>query len=238
MTREHGPRKGHRWTDEELNLVCYLRHIQHWHFSKIQKANFPLLSQHAVGGAYRHLTPEDRTRRALAVASVVADCQHTREHNSPHQAQPLLQSTELGPSHLKPTNTDALLSSTGNNSARYNLRPNRPTTFAEQKSRYMIDRVRFPHFFESYRHHLKHCELPDHEYIPPSHTPSPRSSECSISVRSSQPSRASSLELFGLEPRSPKLSDYTPSVCSIRSSDTSSAEFFSTDESSRQDGFE
>lgn len=220
MTREHRPRKGHRWTDKELNLVCYLRHIRHWHFSKIQKANFPLLSRHAVGGAYRHLPPEDRTRRALAVASVVADCQHTREHNSPHQAQRMLPI------------------STGNNSVRYNLRPNRPTTFVEQKSRYMVDRVRFPYFFESYRHHLKHCELPDSEYIPPSHTPSPRSSECSQSVRSSQPSRASSLELFGLEPRSPELSDYRSSVCSICSSDTSSAEFFSTDESPRQDGFE
>jgi hypothetical protein len=238
MTRKPGSQKGHNWIDEELSLVCYLRNIRHWRFTQIQKTNFPSLSRHAVGGAYRNLPPEERTRRALAVASVIADCQNTTEHNSPRQAQPALPNPEQGPSHLNSTNTDALLTSTGNSPARYNLRPNRPITFAEQQSRYMVDRVRFPHFFGSYSRHLKSYELPDSEYVPPSHTPSPRSSERSQSVHSSQPSKASSLELFGLEPRSPELLSYTPSVLSICSSAISSAEFFSTEESPHQDGFE
>lgn len=238
MRRKHGSQKGHNWVDEELSLVCYLRNIRRWRFTQIQKTNFPSLSRHSVGGAYRNLPPEERTRRALAVASVIADCHHTTEHNSLRQAQPALSNPGQGPSHLNSPISDVLLTATSNNSARYHFRPNRPTTFKEQKSRYTVDRIRFPHFFESYSHHLKHYELPDSDYVPPSHTPSPRSSEHSQSVLSSQPSKASSLELFGLEPRSPELLSNTPSVLSIRSSDTSSTEFFSTEESPRQDGFE
>jgi hypothetical protein len=238
MRRKHGSQKGHNWIDEELSLVCYLRNIRHWRFTQIQKTNFPSLSRHSVGGAYRNLPPEERTRRALAVASVIADCHHTTEHNSLRQAQAALPSPEQGPSYPSSTNTDAVLTSTSNNQARYNLRPNRPSSFTDQQSRYVVDRIRFPHFFESYSQHLKPYELPDSEYVPPSHTPSPRSSERSQSVHSSQPSKASSLELFSLEPRSPELLSYTPSILSIHSSDTSSAEFFSTEESPHQDRFE
>jgi hypothetical protein len=232
MTRNHRSYKGHNWTDEEVNLVCYLRYIRNWRFTQIQRSKFPLLSRHALGGAYRRLPPEERTRRALAVKSLIAKSRHTTENDSSRQAQPTLSSPEQGPSHLNSTNTDigyAPVTSIGHDSNRYNLRPNRPTTFAERKPRYMVDRVRFPHFFESYSQHFKPCELSDSEYVPPSHTPTPSSSEYSQSVNSSQPSEASSLELFGLEPRSPELSNYTPSVHSIRSSDTSSAEFFSTE---------
>ena len=233
MTRKHRLYKGHKWTDEELNLVCYLRCIRYWRFTQIQRANFPLLSRHAVGGAYRKIPPEERTRRALAAAPAIAKSRHTTGRNSPRQAQPAFSSPEQGPSHFNSTNTEtgyAPLTSSGNNSTRYNLRPNRPTTFAERKPRYTVDRVRFPHFFESYSRHLKPCELPDSEYVPPSHTLTPSSSEYSHSLSSSQPSEISSLELFGLEPRSPELSNHTPSVHSIRSSGSSSVEFFSTEE--------
>ena len=233
MTRRKGSYKGHRWTDEELNLVCYLRHVRQWRFSQIQKVKFPLLSRHALGGAYRRLPLEERTRRAIAAAPVIANSRHTTRRNSPRQAQPALPRLEQGPDHLNSTNTEighAPLTSNGNNSNRYNLRPNRPTTFTERKPRYMVDRVRFPHFFESYRNHLKPHELSESEYIPPSHTPTPSSSEYSHSISTSLPSEISSLELFGLEPRSPEISDHTPSVHSIRSSGSSSAELFSTEE--------
>lgn len=231
MKRKRGPYS--QWTDKELNLVCYLRYIRHWPFSKIQKANFPLLSQHAVGAAYRNLPPEERTRRALAAVPVIAESRRTTGRNSPSQTQPAFSNPERGPIHLSSTNIEIGLtpsSSNSNTSNRYNLRPNRPTTFTERKPRYTVHRVRFPHFFESYRNHLKPYELSDSEYIPPSHTPTPGSSDCSHSVSSSPPSEISSLELFGLEARSLELSNRTPSAHSIRSSGSSSAEFFSTEE--------
>jgi hypothetical protein len=233
MTRRHRSYKGHSWTEEELNLVCYLRSIRHWRFTQIQRAKFPLLSRHAVGGAYRKLPPAERTRRALAVASVLAKSRHTAGRKSPHQAQAASSSPERGLSPLSSTNTEvghAPLTSGDNNSTRYSLRPNRPTTFPERKPRYTVDRVRFPHFFESYSRYLKACELPDSEYVPPSHTPTPSSSDRSPSVISSLPSAASSLELFGLEARSLNSSDCDPSVVSDVPDDGSSSEFFSPEE--------
>ncbi|KAJ6118424.1 hypothetical protein N7471_013891 [Penicillium samsonianum] len=181
----------------------------------------------------RRLPPKERSRRALAVAPVIAKSRHITGRNSQRQAQSEFSKPEQRPSHLNSTNTEighATLTFNGIKSNRYNLRPNRPTIFAERKPRYMVDRVRFPHFFESYSNHLKPYDLPDSEYVPPSHTPTPSSSEYSHSINSSQPSEASSLDLFGLEPRSPEPSNHTPSVHSIRSSSSSSAEFFSTEE--------
>jgi hypothetical protein len=233
MTRRQGSYKGHKWTDEELNLVCYLRCIRHWRFTQIQKAKFPLLSRHSVGGAYRKITPEERIQRALAAVPVNTKSRYTTEHNLSRQAQPVFSNT--GPRDSLPNSTsneirDTPLRANVETPNRYNLRPNRPTTFAERESRYLVDRVRFPHFFESYRNSLKPNELPDSEYIPPSHTPTPSLSEQSESISSSPPSEISSLELFGLEARSPEPSDHTPSIHSICSSDSSSAEFFSTEE--------
>ena len=233
MTRRQGSYKGHKWTDEELNLVCYLRCIRHWRFTQIQKAKFPLLSRHSVGGAYRKIAPEERTLRALAAAPINTKSRRTTERNLSRQAQPV--SSNTGPRQGHPNSTsneirDTPLGANGENPNRYNFRPNRPTTFAERKPRYMVDRARFPQFFESYRNHLKSNEQPDSEFIPPSHTPTPSTSEHSQSISSSPPSEISSLELFGLEARSPEPSDHTPSVHSICSSDSSSVEFFSTEE--------
>ena len=233
MTRKHRSYKGHNWTDEELSLVCYLRNVRHWRFTQIQKANFPLLSRHAVGGAYRNLPPEERTRRAHAAASVIARPRRTTAHNSLHQAQPAFSSPEQGPSQLNSTDTEigyAPLIPSGNGSTRYNLRPNRPTTFAERKPRYTVDRARFPHFFASYHRYLKPCELPDTEYVPPSHTPTLSSSDRSPSVVSSLPSATPSLELFGLEARSLNSSDRDSSVTPYLANDGSSSEFFSPEE--------
>ena len=219
MARRQGSYKGHNWSDEELNLVCYLRCIRHWRFTQIQKAKFPLLSQHSVGRAYRRLPPEERTPRALAAVPVNTRPRHITERN-------------VSSHHSSANNEirDTPLDTNGDNPNRYNLRPNRPSKFVERKSRYMVDRDRFPHFFESYRDSTKPNELPDSEYIPPSHTPTPSSSEHSPSISSSPPSEISSLELFGLEARSPELSNHTPPVLSVYSSGSSSAELFSTEE--------
>jgi len=234
MARRQGSYKGHKWTDDELNLVCYLRCIRHWRFTQIQRAKFPLLSRHSVGGAYRNIPPPERTRRALAAVPVNTRPRHITERNVSSQSE--LASSNRGLRHSYHSSTsneviDTVLATNGDNLNRYNLRPIRPTTFAERELRYTVDRNRFPHFFESYRDSFKPNELPDSEYIPPSHTPTPSSSEHSPSIISSPPSEISSLELFGLEARSPELSNHTPSVLSICSSSSSSAEFFSTEES-------
>jgi hypothetical protein len=229
MARRKGSYKGHKWTEEELNLVCYLRYIRHWRFTQIQRAKFPLLSRHSVGGAYRSIPPQERTHRALAAVPV-----NTRPRNiTESQSQPSFSNTIPRHSHHSTANNetrDTTLDTNGDNPNRYNLRPNRPSIFAERKPRYMVDRDRFSHFFESYRSSLKPNEPLDSEYIPPSHTPTPSSSEYSLSISSSPPSEISSLELFGLQARSPEPSNHTPSVLSVCSSGSSSAEFFSTEE--------
>jgi hypothetical protein len=233
MARRQGSYKGHNWSDEELNLVCYLRCIRHWRFTQIQKANFPSLSQHSVGRAYRRLPPEERTHRALTAVPVNTRPRHITERNVSSQSQPAFSNTVPRHSHHSLANSETRhtpLDTNGDNQNRYNLRPNRPSNFAERKPRYMVDRDRFPHFFESYRKSLKPNEVPDSEYIPPSHTPTPSSSEHSLSISSSPPSEISSLELFGLEARSPKPSNHTHSVLSVCSSGSSSADFFSTEE--------
>jgi hypothetical protein len=233
MARRQGSYKGHNWSDEELNLVCYLRCIRHWRFTQIQKAKFPSLSQHSVGRAYRRLPPEERTHRAVAAVPVNTRPRHITERNVSSQSQPAFSNAVPRHSHHSSANNeirDTPLDTNGDSPNRYNLRPNRPSNFAERKPRYMVDRDRFPHFFESYRNHLRSNEELDSEYIPPLHTPTPSSSEHSQSISSSPPSDISSLELFGLEARSPEPSDHSPSVHSIRSSDSSSAEFSSTEE--------
>lgn len=234
MTKRQGTYKGHNWTENELSLLCYLRYIRQWRFTQIQRVNFPSLSRHALGGAYRRLPADERIRRAVAFVSVVSNSCPTTEHSRGlRQAQTTFSSSEREPSQVNADteNEDTPLITNENSTKRYNFRPNRPTTFAERKPRYMVDRVHFPHFFESYSNHLKPYELPDSEYVPPSHTSTPSSSEYSHSINSSQPSEASSLELFGLEPRSLESPNDTPSIHSIRSSDTLSTEFFSTEES-------
>jgi hypothetical protein len=72
--------------------------------------------------------------------------------------------------------------------------------------------------------------LPDSDYSPPSHTPTPERSDRSPSVISTQLSPASSLDLFGLEPRSPRSSNRELSTKSSLSSNASSPEFFSAEE--------
>lgn len=114
------------------------------------------------------------------------------------------------------------------NTRRYKLRPNRPSTFPPRKPRYLVDRHRSPHFFRSYRHSLELHGLLDRDYTP-SRTPTPSSSDRSLSIVSSLPSAASSLELFGLEVRSFHSSD-RESVTSDRRNDISSPKFFSSEE--------
>jgi hypothetical protein len=114
MARRQGSYKGHKWTEEELNLVCYLRYIRHWRFTQIQRAKFPLLSRHSVGGAYRSLPPQERTHRALAAVPV-----NTRPRNiTESQSQPSFSNTIPRHSHHSTANNetrDTTLDTNGDN---------------------------------------------------------------------------------------------------------------------------
>jgi hypothetical protein len=222
--RREDERKSHAWTEKELNLLAHLKYLHHWYYKQIQTAHFPSLSVGALCRAYWRLSPDERVRRAL----IIPPSLHT---------QPICSTLKHEPCHLYPSisGSEIILSASSedrpiilnhSNKNRYNLRPNRPTAFPRRASQY---RLRFPHFFKSYKDHLKYG-LPDQDYNPPSRTPTPEPSDRSPSVVSTQLSSASSLELFGLEPRSPRLLSLEPSTISNLSSNVASPEFLSAEE--------
>ena len=240
--------KRHSWTDEELNILSYLRYTRHWRFKKIQTSYFPSLSPNALLGAYWRLSTEDRILRASRITTPIIAPRNTGEDlsGSP-QAQPTCSSIAQGTSRYRtlaqsennietlaftapsPASGGDPLISDNSSSSRYKLRPNRPSIFPPRKPEYLVDRRRFPHFFRSYKYSLNLQGVPDSDYTPPSRMPTPSSSDRSVSIVSSLPSAASSLELFGLEVRSLQLSD-RKSVTSDRPNDISSPEFFSSKE--------
>jgi len=252
--RKPRPRgKQHSWTDEELNLLAYLRHHHRWTFDQIQRLHFPSLSVGALGVSYYRLTPEDRVRRASTAAALITSYKTIGVSRNVPAAQRTYSSPKQGPSSRNsptlrsasqhersveictsssPSSEDELrpISSNRSHMTRYNLRPNRPTIFRQRKPRYLVDRLRFPHFFESYKKHLQPHTVSDEDYAPPSHSPTPDPSDRSPSVVSSQLSEASSLELFGLEARSPRSAEHSPLTISSQSSDVSSLEFFDAEE--------
>ena len=71
--------KRHSWTDEELNILSYLRHTRHWRFKEIQTSYFPSLSPNALLGAYWRLSTEDRIRRASRIATPIIAPRNTGE---------------------------------------------------------------------------------------------------------------------------------------------------------------
>jgi hypothetical protein len=121
--------------------------------------------------------------------------------------------------------------SNNSSSSRYELRPNRPSTFPPRKPQYLIDRYRFPHIFRSKKYSLDQHGFSDSDYTPPSRTLAPSSSDRSVSIISSLPSTASNLELFGLEVRSLQSLD-RGSASSEWPNDVSSPDFFSSEEHS------
>lgn len=217
----------HSWTDEELNLLSYLRHIRHWRFSQIQKTHFPSLSSSALLGAYWRLSTEDRERRASAVAALEITFRNTTSESSSSLVDSNTETSILC-SHNSATGD--LSVTEGSNKNRYNLRPNRPTIFLQRPPRYTVDQRRFPHFYKSYGYHMSRHGLPDKDYVPLSHSPTPALSDRSPSTVSSQPSVVSSSELFGLEACSPNSSHRSSPSNSRPSDEVSSAEYFSSEE--------
>lgn len=237
----------HSWTDEELNLLSYLRYLHHWRFGQIQKSFFPFLSLDAVRRAYQRLPTGDHEHRASTAATLITNSRSDPSTQStcsgPEQGTNHRRSPISRPFCLLGNGTETLTlsspsSATGDepvisnnsNTKRYNLRPNRPTAFPQRKPRCLVDRRRFPHFSKSFGKHLKLDGTPDRDYVLPSHSPTPDPSDRSPSAVSSLPSVASSTELFGLEARSPSSSDHDSSVNPSLPRDESSPEFLSAEE--------
>jgi hypothetical protein len=258
-SRHQPPRKRttrphiHSWTDEELDLLSYLRHLRYWRFKQIKETYFPSLSSGALSRAYWRLSPEDRIRRASVISTQLTNHRDATEYSRNtlnNQPRPQNSEQELNLSSSDQascsesyTENDietsiSSLSTPGNeplvfncrDTGRYNLRENRPTTFPQRDSRSLVDSARFPHFYKSYKYHLKSSGLPDKDYYPPSQTPTLESSDRSPSVISTQLSEASSLDLFGLEPRSIKSSSREPFISSDSPIDAPSPDFFSAEE--------
>jgi hypothetical protein len=247
----------HSWTDRELNLLSHFRQIHHWSSQQIRKSFFPSLSFDAVRKAYSRLSAEERKNRASIVSkrhrasntnltcSALGPCHlyipipvsrpiilskdTTESSTHPH---PVPQPKDNVGAHRSSTlrREDDRLLAPVDRINRYNLRPKRCQSFLENLSRHPVDRLRFPHFFKSYRKHLDLDGAPDTDYLPPSQSPSPDPSDRSPSVVPSLPSAASSLELFGLEARSLSPSDHDSSVTSSLPDDRPSPEFFSSEE--------
>jgi hypothetical protein len=233
LTQKKQRQKTHRWTREELNTISYVRLHRKWTWSQIQRTLFSSMSVGSVKVAFLRLPPDERIRRASIVSSRNKAIEHSRLGNEKNQA---LYHT-AGPTQPKLSAIpDALPTrarhkySINNNTARYNLRPNRPTEFKENQSRYLVDSQRFPRFSRSCRKYSKLRNTHDEDYLPPSRSPTPDLSDRSHSVISSTPSDASSLDLFGLEVRSVNPSSHASPVTSSPLSNRSSSEFFSADE--------
>ncbi len=246
------------WTDEELNLLSYLRTILHWTSGRIQKLYFPSRSTKSVAQVYKRVPKEDRLLRASVVRNLVdtppgAPSRTAADDRLTHYISPgkirccphyclssrgkLRIRRDVRDSVLLPSNPGEGSETTAPGSSRttrYNLRPNRPTVFRERNPRYLADRRRFPHFCQSYRRHLRSHTLPDSDYTPHSRSPTPDSSDRSPSIISTQLSEASSTQLFGLESRSPAPRRDLACESSTTASevdDESSLEFFSAEES-------
>lgn len=243
-------RRTHLWTEEELNLISFLRLHHQWTLDRIRKTYLPSVTKGALKSAYRRIPAQARVYRASIAASLITGVHSAGASLVTQNGTPLHSSRQgpsrdsllaLGPSLQPRANVEALaLSATSsgngnraitrdNNTARYNLRPNRPADFGERRPQYPIDRLRFPRFFKAWKDHSERRTVPDGDYVPPSHSPTPDPSDRSPSVVSSQLSDASSLELFGLEARSVGSSD-RGSVTPNAPSDGSSSEFFSAEE--------
>jgi hypothetical protein len=217
------PRRCSFWTDDDLNRLALFR-AQNLTYTRIQKHHFPSRTKRALDTAYSRIPKVERIPRALAGASLLSSPHKTRRRErrqETRKTKDLVSPTAIHESKSK-DNTPLR-----NPNPRYNLRPILRVNLREGGSQCLVDRLRFPHFYESYKDCLADTTADDY-YDPPSHSPTPDLSDYSYSITSDQPSPASSTDLFGLEVRSPtpeQIPD-TPSQCN----DISDSEFFSTEE--------
>jgi hypothetical protein len=87
------------WTDEELEILSYLRHTRHWRFKQIQTSYFLSLSPSALLGAYWRLSTKDRIRRSSRMTIPITVPRNTvKVFPSALKAQPACSSIEQGTS--------------------------------------------------------------------------------------------------------------------------------------------
>jgi hypothetical protein len=206
----------HSWTNDELNILAYHR-SRHRKFVQIQKACFPSLSIGAISRAYARLSIEERARRASIAVNQITTSTDNLRNKDPAQPRLALRPTQSyhstsgiednaeasSPSPSERRDGSRVAISANHTASRYHLRLNRPKTFRKKGRCLLVDRLRFPHFFKSYKSYRKRKTASDTDYVPPPRSPTPDPSDRSPSVVSSVLSDASSLELFGLEARSP-----------------------------------
>jgi hypothetical protein len=200
--------KRHSYTEDEVNLIAYLR-SQGCSYDHMRKAHFPSHTKNALSHIYSRLSPDERKYRASLVSA---------SRNPPRiggvPAKSASKTSRRCPINFSESGDEAVESSATSSEDegspgrastpvlhRYNLRSRRPLRFEEKEPSLLVDRLRFPHFYTSYKNYQTLGNEFDTDYEP--HSPTPDLSDRSPSVTPSIPSSVSSLELFGLEARSP-----------------------------------
>ncbi|OJD25383.1 hypothetical protein ACJ73_03244 [Blastomyces percursus] len=167
----------HRWTDEELNFLAY---------GRAAAGHMPESKGH---------TSEERAHRASIVTDSLAVSRNASQiekyirsnpiRETRHFSRPLSQpegNLEAPRSSLVRQERDSSsLKSTNGTADRYSLRPKGPRNYRIAEPRCLVNRLYFPHFVKSYKNHLQSYGAPDKDYIAPSHSPTPDSSDPSPS---------------------------------------------------------
>jgi hypothetical protein len=231
--REKKLQAPHRWTDEERNLVSYLRLHRDWSWGQIQRTFFPSITPAAIRLLDKRLSAQERAYRASTASSHVinpVDLVRVRDNNLPVWRTSI---QLVRPGHIESNVGSASSKSprgrNGNTAHkrtahRSDLRPDRPAQFSDDGPPTRVDRSHFPHFFKTFATY-EQVTGTDMDYVPPSHSPTPSPSTLGPSTPSSQLSEASSGELLGLEVRVVSASARDPSTPT-----SLSEEFFSAEE--------
>jgi hypothetical protein len=221
LARRKRPEILHRWTEEERNLILYLRLYRDWTWSEIRRTFFSSVSIDAVKKAYSRVPPEARMHRASILVSLIADSRNTSgvswsTHHStlmhlytgqkPYQPSQPSQPAQPAPSLSQTKSTVETVASTtptigdmngstnnGDSRSRYRLRQKRPADFRKSRLQYSVDHQRFAHLSRACEEHHELLKAPDGDYEPPSHLPTPTLSDCSTLITSSKLNDASSV---------------------------------------------
>jgi hypothetical protein len=213
--RRKRPEIYHRWTEEERNLIIYLRLHRDWTWGEIHRTFFSSVSVAAVRKAYLRMTPEARMHRASILVSLIANSRNTsgvswNTHHStlmhlytgqkpyqPSQPAPSLSQTKsTGETVASSTPTTGDMNGSTNNGdsrSRYRLRQKRPADFHKSRLQYSVDHQRFAHLSRACEKHHELLKAPDEDHEPPSHSPTPTLSDCSSLIISSKVNDASSV---------------------------------------------
>lgn len=201
---------------------------QHWHLGRKKSLIYlrtvvpsdghtlvfrSVTSQESVKATYHRLSLGERTNCASSVTGWVAKVAPPSKasRKSKSAAGPSQPTRSMSQSRRNAVSPEtATLQSESNSPLApsdgavkwYDLRPNRCKSFHESQPGYVIDRHRFPHFFNSYKDWLQLKGNPDEDYAPLPRPPTPDLSDRRPSVISSLPSVASSPEDFSSEEHS------------------------------------